>query len=252
MLTSPWFLPLMFVTGTAAGIVNAFAAGGGLVTLPALLLSGLPAQNALGTNKFQSLFGNFTSALYYIRSGAVSLRSALSGIIYTAIGAVAGAVTVQHTGNQLLQTLLPFLLAAMIPLTVLTPDVGTVESKPRIPRRIFFPVAGLAFGFFDGFFGPGVGSFWTIALMFGVGLTVSKAIAYSKVLNCTSNIVAVLLFTSYNFIWFGAGLVMASGQILGAWIGSRFVTQHGPGKIRPIFVGFLVIATMKLFYNMLF
>jgi uncharacterized protein len=252
MLTSPWFLPLMFTAGTAAGIVNAFAAGGGLVTLPALLLSGMPAQNALGTNKFQSLFGNFTSALYYIRHGAVSLRSAFSGILFTAIGAAAGVAAVQHTGNHFLQTLLPFLLAAMIPLTVLMPDVGVIESRPRIPRRIFFPIAGLAFGFFDGFFGPGVGSFWTIALMFGIGFTVSKAIAYSKVLNCTSNIVAVLLFTSYSFVWFGVGLVMASGQILGAWVGAHFVVKYGPRKIRSIFIGFLVIATVKLFYDLLF
>jgi hypothetical protein len=250
MTDTSWFLPLLFLTGTAAGIVNAFAAGGGLVTLPALLLTGLPAQAALGTNKFQSLFGNFTSALYYIRGGAVSLSKAAPGIFFTAIGAAAGAVTVQHTGNQFLHTILPFLLAAMIPLTLLSPEEGMIESKPRISPRLFFPVAGLAFGFFDGFFGPGVGSFWTIALMFGLGFTVTKAIAYSKVLNCTSNIVAVLLYASFNFIWFGAGLVMASGQILGASIGARFVMKKGPKAIRPIFVGFLVLATLKLFYDL--
>jgi uncharacterized membrane protein YfcA len=118
-----------------------------------------------------------------------------------------------------------------------------------VPPAVFYPITGLAFGFFDGFFGPGIGSFWVLALMFGLGFSLAKSIAYSKVMNCTSNLVAVLLFAGGSMIWFGAGLVMAVGQISGAWLGSRYVIRSGARYLRPVYIGFVALATMKLFYD---
>jgi uncharacterized protein len=249
MAGTSWFLPLLFVGGIAAGLVNSVAAGGGLVSLPLLLLTGVPPQFALGTNKFQSSFGNFTSAAYYVRHGMASMRAATVGIVFTGIGAAAGSWAVQRVSNQMLADSLPFLLLAILLYTVFTPDPGLMGSKPRMLPGIFYPITGLAFGFFDGFFGPGIGSFWVMALMFGLGLTLAKAIAYSKVMNCTSNLVAVLLFAGGNMIWFTAGLVMAAGQISGAWIGSRYVVRSGARFLRPLYIAFVAIATLKLFYD---
>ncbi|MGA7161322.1 MAG: TSUP family transporter [Bacteroidota bacterium] len=249
MLGSLWLYPFLFCVGAAAGLVDSIAGGGGLITLPVALAVGMPPKIALGTNKFQSSFGSFTATYYYLKNGVINLRSVRLGIFFTLAGAAAGAWCVQQVNSDILNHLIPFLLLAIVVYTFLSPNFGDVDRRPRISASSFFIVAGLALGFYDGFFGPGVGSFWAMALVLLRGMDLKKATGATKLLNFTSNIVSCIIFLTSGFVWFGAGLAMAAGEIVGAKIGSQMVVKKGTALIRPLYITIVVATTLKLLYN---
>jgi uncharacterized membrane protein YfcA len=252
MPDAAWLYPLLFAGALVAGWVDSIAGGGGLVTIPLLLWVGLPPQMVLGTNKFQASFGSYTAAHHYVRRGVVPLRQAVPGIIFTLIGAAAGTWAVQQIAGDLLNSLIPLFLLAIAVYMLFTPSLGHREVSPRMPRMMFFAVFGLLLGFYDGFFGPGVGSFWAIALVLGLGLNLTTATGYTKIMNFTSNIVSCLLFMAGGQVLFGAGLVMAAGQIIGARLGAGMVIRKGVRFIRPIFVTMVILTTLKLLANRFF
>ena len=249
MLGSFWIYPFLLCTGVVAGLIDSIAGGGGLITLPVALAVGMPPKIALGTNKFQSSFGSFTATYYYVKHGIVSFRGARLGIIFTLIGAAAGAWGVQQIDSGILNHVIPFLLLAILIYTLLTPKFGDVDKRPRISAFLFFVIAGLVLGFYDGFFGPGVGSFWAMAFVFWRGMDLTKATGATKLMNFTSNIVSCIIFLAGGFVWFGAGLAMAAGEIIGARIGSHMVIRKGTSLIRPIYVTIVVVTTLRLLYN---
>jgi len=249
MLGSYWIYPFLFCTGIAAGLIDSIAGGGGLITLPVALAVGMPPKIALGTNKFQSSFGSFTATYYYVKHGIVGIRQARLGIVFTLIGAAAGAWGVQHVNSDILSHVIPFLLLAIVIYTLLSPKFGNVDKHPRISSSLFFIVAGLLLGFYDGFFGPGVGSFWAMAFVFWCGMDLTKATGATKLMNFTSNIVSCIIFLAGGFVWFGAGLAMAAGEIIGARIGSHMVIRKGTSLIRPIYITIVVATTLKLLYS---
>ncbi len=233
-------------------MIDAIAGGGGLIALPALLSVGVPPQIALGTNKFQSSFGSFTASLYYWRKGLVDLRKARLGIIFTFIGAAIGSWFVQQIHAEVLNTIIPLLLFVIALYTILTPSLGHTEIHPRVTQLNFFIVAGIGFGFYDGFFGPGVGSFWAIAFIFFLGFDIKRATGHTKVMNFTSNIISVIVFALGGSIWIVHGIVMAIGQTIGAQIGARLAVKKGIAIIRPLFI-IIVFATIgKLLYSRFF
>jgi uncharacterized membrane protein YfcA len=238
--------PLLFFTGLFAGAIDAIAGGGGLITLPVLLSLGMPPKLALGTNKFQSSFGSFTASAYYARKGVVKVGDATAGIVFTLIGAGLGAWSVQQIESDLLGKMVPFLLLAIALYAFFTPKLGEVHSAPRIRPTMFYVVAGLLLGFYDGFFGPGVGSFWTIAFVFGLGFDLMKATGYTKVMNFVSNIVSLVMFAIGGYIWFFAGGIMAIGQILGARLGSSLAVKKGARFIRPLYIVMVLATIIKM------
>lgn len=252
MSDAVWFYPLLFVGALTAGWVDSIAGGGGLVTIPLLLWVGLPPQMALGTNKFQASFGSFTAAHHYVRRGVVPLRQAIHGIVFTLIGSAIGTWAVQQIAGDLLNDIIPLLLLAIAVYMLFTPSLGRRELAPRMSRVLFFAVFGVLLGFYDGFFGPGVGSFWAIALVLGLGFNLTTATGYTKVMNFTSNIVSCLLFMAGGQVLFAAGLVMAAGQIIGARLGAGMVISKGVRFIRPIFVTMVILTTIKLLANRFF
>ncbi len=165
------------------------------------------------------------------------------------VGAAAGAWGVQQVNSAVLNHVIPFLLLAIVIYTVVTPKFGDVVKRPRTPALLFFIVAGLGLGFYDGFFGPGVGSFWAIALVFWRGMDLTKATGSTKLMNFTSNIVSCIIFLAGGYVWFGAGLTMAAGEIIGAGIGSHLVIRKGTALIRPIYITIVIATTLKLLYN---
>ncbi len=249
MLTSVWLHLILFLTGAVAGWIDSIAGGGGLITIPVLLGIGLPPQLALGTNKFQASFGSFTAAYYYVHKEVVDLAEAVAGIIWTLVGAAAGTIAVQHIDPGLLNLLIPILLLAIAVYMIFSPVLGEAERRPRVPRKLFYVCAGLAFGFYDGFFGPGVGSFWAIAFVTGLGFSLTRATGFTKVMNFTSNVVSFLLFFAGGNVLFTEGASMAVGQIVGARFGSALVVRRGARFIRPIFIGVVILTTLKLLYN---
>lgn len=231
-----WHFPLLFIVGLIAGTVDAIAGGGGLITLPALLTLGLPVPVAFGTNKLQSSFGSVSASRHFIHEGAVSLRECRLGIVMTLIGALLGTFAVQQINTGILAAIVPWMLAAILVYTLLKPAAGLKEHAPRLSATTFFVGFGLGLGFYDGFFGPGVGSFWAISLVLVQGRTFAGATAVTKIMNATSNLASLALFAIGGHIHYGAGLAMAAGQLLGGRLGAGLVVTRGARFVRPIFI----------------
>jgi uncharacterized membrane protein YfcA len=243
-----WVYPLLFLTGLAAGVVDSIAGGGGLIAMPMLLTLGMPVPFALGTNKFQSTCGTMASSWTYARSGLVNFRACRLGIAATFLGAVIGVLTVQHTDQRLLAKLIPWLLAVVFLYTVFRPHMGAQDQPPRLRENVFFPVFGLGLGFYDGFFGPGVGSLWAICLIVLLGQNFAKATAYTKVMNLASNVASIALFAYAGMVHYRAGVAMGAGQLIGARLGSKMVIRKGAQFIRPIFLTIVGLTLMRLFW----
>ncbi len=243
---TPWMYPVLFAGGLLAGWIDAIAGGGGMVTVPLLLSLGLPPQMVLGTNKFQASFGSFTAARHYVRAGVVPLADAWTGILYTLAGSAIGTIAVQQIDASVLNVVIPFLLLGIAVYMLLTPDLGSIQGRPKIPRLMFYTSMGLLLGFYDGFFGPGVGSFWAMAFVLGLGFHLTRATGYTKVMNFTSNIVSFVVFGLGGHILWLPGAVMALGQILGARLGSGMVVKRGARFIRPVFIVMVILTTLKL------
>ncbi len=252
MLHSAWLYPVLFLTGLSAGLVDSIAGGGGLITIPVMLGVGMPPHIVLGTNKFQGTFGSFTATYYYSRHRIVQWREAVSGILFTAAGAAAGAYAVQHIDSAFLGKLIPVLLVVVLVYVAATPALGERDEHARTTPNIFYLAAGLALGFYDGFFGPGVGSFWAVAFVLALGFNLQKATGYTKLMNFTSNIISLAVFIAGGVVWFEAGIVMAAGQIIGSRLGAKLVIRKGVRFIKPVFLVVVFVTVCKLFYTQFF
>ncbi len=240
---------LLFLFGFLAGFIDSIAGGGGLISLPALLFAGLPPQLALGTNKLQSSFGSFTASLNYIKNKKAELKQAVPGILFVFIGAGTGTSLVQVIESALLQKLIPFLLLLVLLYIVFSPDISDHDAAPRMKRGIFYGVFGLLIGFYDGFFGPGTGNFWVVMFIALLGYNLVKATAYTKIMNFTSNITALVFFALGGNVCYRTGFIMAAGQLIGARLGSNMVIRRGKSIVRPLFIIIVTIIIINLFYK---
>ena len=189
-----WRWPLLFVTGLAAGFVDSVAGGGGLITLPVLLSCGLGPTSALGTNKLQASFGSASAAGHYLFAQIVSPRECVRGFVLTAVGAALGAFAVEHANPALLRKAIPILLLLVALYVLVKPSLGCEDRSARLSRSPFELIFGLGLGFYDGFFGPGTGTFWAMACVLFLGYNLTRATAYSKVMNFASNLSSLCLF----------------------------------------------------------
>ncbi|THB80421.1 MAG: hypothetical protein D3926_07305 [Desulfobacteraceae bacterium] len=242
-------LVLFFIAGLCAGFVDSIAGGGGLISLPVLLFAGLPPQVALGTNKLQSSFGSFSAAFNYVSKGTIELKGSLLGICFTFIGAVSGAFVIQQMDAAFLKHLVPILLLLVFFYTLLSPDLGRTDRAPKIPSAPFFILFGMLLGFYDGFFGPGTGSFWTASLLVVLGLNMTRAVGMTKIMNFTSNFVALIVFIIGGNVAYAIGIVMAVGQLIGARIGSNMAIERGTAFIRPLFLTVVFLTIVRLVYQ---
>ncbi len=227
---------LLILAGVLAGFMNAVAGGGGVLSLPALLAVGLPPHLALGTNKLQASFGTLAATLKFHRADALHWRPLAAGIAWTALGAVLGALAVQNLPADGLRRLVPILLVAILIYTLVLPDLGSRPSRARCPRGLFGLLAGLSLGFYDGFFGPGVGSFWTLAWISLAGATLREATVNGRVMNAASNVASLAVFLAGGQVWFAAGLAMGAAQAAGAWLGAHLALVRGHRFIRAVFL----------------
>jgi len=248
-MIQPWQYPLLFATGLAAGFVDSIAGGGGLISLPVLLNCGLGPRAALGTNKLQGTFGSGSATWHYAQAKTVPLRDCTRGFFFSFLGAALGAVTVQRVQPSFLKQVIPILLVAVAVYILIKPNLGSVELHPRMKRGCFDVIFGLALGFYDGFFGPGVGTFWVMAYVLGLGFNLTRATGYTKVMNFASNLSSLALFLLGGNVYFLAGLTMGAGQALGARVGARMVISKGTKFIRPIFILVVLAITLKLIYE---
>jgi len=243
------WLPVLGLAGLAAGWLDSIAGGGGLIALPALLLSGMNPLQALATNKLQGSFGAFTAAFNYTRQGWIDLGWARWLILASFIGAAAGTALVQSVDLSLIDNALPPLLGLTALYFLLSPRISDVDQHPRIGRLGYGLTAAPLIGFYDGFFGPGTGSFFTLSAVALLGARATRAVALTKLLNFASNIASLAVFVAGGQVIWTVGGAMVLGQALGAWLGSNMAIRRGVGLIRPLVVVVCLIMMAKLGYD---
>ncbi|MDW6001835.1 TSUP family transporter [Vibrio mangrovi] len=240
----------LFVVAMVAGVIDSIAGGGGLLTVPALLLGGMSPVMALGTNRFQAVIGETTAFLTFWRYRQIQMTGLMLGVTFTAGGAVLGSYTVRWIDKSLLEMLIPVLMVAISIYSVFSGRLKqSVVSEPRISRYSFMLLCGVVIGFYNGFFGPGTGSIWIIAFITLLGLTIKQASVMTKPLNLTGNAVSLCLFISFGYVDYMAGIVMGFGQVFGAIIGSKIVISNGDRIVRPVFISVTLLMTCKLVYE---
>lgn len=242
-------LLLLVLVGLVAGFVDSIAGGGGLISIPALLATGMPPTMALATNKLQSSFGAFSATLYFYRRGLINLKEMRLAIFCTFAGSAFGTLVVQQIDASQLSRILPFLLAAFACYFLFSPRVSDEDSHRRMKENSFAFLIGTSVGFYDGFFGPGTGSFFAVAFVALAGYGIAKATAHTKLLNLTSNLASLLFFALGGQVLWVIGLTMACGQILGARLGSRLVVSKGVKIIRPLLVVVSLAMSVRLLWQ---
>lgn len=242
---------MLFGVGLTAGFVDAIAGGGGLITVPALLWAGLPPAVALGTNKLQSSCGTTVAVWNYSRAELIPWKRLRIPIALAFLSAMAGSWAVSNVPRDLLRRCIPILLGCVAVYTWRQPSLGRVARPARWSWTVGLTVAAVVLGFYDGFMGPGTGSFWTLVLVVGFGLELSSATGTTKALNLASNLGSLILFASTGLIDIQIGLIMAAGQLVGARLGSGLVIRRGAALIRPVFLTVVIALTLKLFWDVL-
>lgn len=246
----PLILIALMAVGMLAGFVDAIAGGGGMITVPALIAAGLPPVAALGTNKMQSVVGTAMAVLTYWRRGFVDLRALVPAVLLTFAGSMLGALAVSSLDTHILDIAVPVALIGIALYFLFGPKLSDADRAARLPFALFVPVMGFLIGFYDGIFGPGTGSFFTVGfvLLFGLGLT--RATGSTKVLNMTSNLAALFIFIPSGFVVWPVAIVMAVGQVIGGYIGARTGIRFGARLIRPLVVVISIALAIKLlFFN---
>ncbi|WP_206240344.1 TSUP family transporter [Novosphingobium terrae] len=243
-----WIYPALTATSVFAGFVDAVAGGGGLITVPALIYAGLPPAMVLGTNKAQSACGTAMATWRYHRAGLFELRPSLPGAAAVFLGAMIGTLVVSHLKAEWLRLIVPALLMAISLYTLLSPRMSDADAHARVSPRGYLP-AGTAVGFYDGFFGPGAGQFYTMSLVTLRGMGLTRATALTKLFNMTSNIASIIVFAAGGKIMWLLGGCMAAGAMSGAWIGSHMASRLGAKVIRPLLVVVSLSMTGKLVWG---
>jgi hypothetical protein len=246
MTPEPEVIAALVLAAAGAGFIDAIAGGGGLITLPSLLLAGLAPVEALATNKLQGTFGVAAASRMFLRAGQIEPRALLLPVIATFVGAALGALSVQFQDPSRLRAIIPLLLIAVSIYFACGIRLHETQAPASpLPTR---PVAaiGAAVGFYDGFFGPGAGSFYLLGLTLLAALPLLQATANTKVLNFASNLAALTVFVLTGEVNYVVGLAMAAGQYAGASLGARAALRSGVSLIRPLVVAVSLAIAIKL------
>lgn len=246
MTLEPLVVVGLFVVALAAGFVDSIAGGGGLLTVPALLAAGLPPTTALATNKVQSTMGAFTAAATYTRGGAVRPRELAPPILTVLVGAAIGTLVLTRIDAARLEAVLPWLLLGVAGYVAARPRLGEVTTAARVRPRTYTLTVAPLIGAYDGFLGPGTGSFFAVTLVGLRGHDLTRATATTKVLNLTSNLTALAVFAIAGAPAWALGAVMALGQTIGAGLGARSVLRRGAGLVRPALVVISTALSIRL------
>ncbi len=231
MTPPPATIALLSLAALAAGVVDAIAGGGGLVTVPALLAAGLPPALALGTNKGQSVFGSGAALLRFARAGLVDRRMARITFPAGLAGSLGGAALVLLVPAGALRPVVLVLLVVVAAVLALRPAAPAPRAPGHHPAWIAGAIA-LVIGAYDGFFGPGTGTFLIFAFVVFLGARMQQASADAKVVNFASNLAAVALFASRGVVVWPVALPMAVGQFAGGTLGAHLAVRGGDRLVR--------------------
>nr|WP_243735276.1 TSUP family transporter [Paenibacillus turpanensis] len=242
----------MIGAGFLAAFIDSIVGGGGLISLPALLLAGLPPGIAIGTNKLGGTFSSLTSTLSFLRSGKIHLKLAMSLFGFSFVGSAIGSYIITLLPSAFLKPMVIVLLALVTIYTLFKKNWGKESTYTDITTKKWVLSAVIAFiiGFYDGFFGPGTGSFLLFAFLL-LGFDFVTAAGNARMLNFASNIASLLTFIALKHINFYYGLPMAVAMIAGAWIGSRFAIRNGSTFVKPLFITMSTLLIGKQIWDLL-
>ncbi|MCV2863190.1 TSUP family transporter [Albidovulum sediminicola] len=227
---------LLVAAAFLAGFVDAIAGGGGLITVPALMLAGLSPLEALSTNKVQGVFGAATAALSYARAGHVNLRRQIRAAAVAFGCGMAGAFLAGLVPTEGLRMALPVVLIGIAVFFAVKPGLGDLDRAERIAPAMFTLGVVPWIAAYDGLIGPGAGSFYMIGFVTLAGYGVLRATAHTKLLNFASNLGGLVAFAAQGAPLWGLGLAMGLAQIAGARLGAHVAMRRGARIIKPLLV----------------
>lgn len=242
--------PLVFL----AGFVDSIAGGGGLISLPAYIIAGVPAHFAIGTNKLSSSLGTSVSTARYLKNGYLKGRSMIRLAVCAAAASLAGSAIGSSLSLMVSEKLLKNMMIVVLPVVAFyamrNKNLGNGdEQREQLPEKAALAVAVLSaflLGIYDGFYGPGTGTFLLLMLTGAIRMEVRRASALTKVLNLSSNAAALVNFIINGTICYGLGLTAAVFCIAGHYIGSGLVVHNGQKIVRPVILIVLVILFIKV------
>lgn len=241
--------PLIFL----AGFVDSVAGGGGVISLPAYLIAGVPIKLAAGTNKFANGCGTALASYKYITSGNVNWLCAIPAAVGSLLGSAAGTSLAVYMREDILQMVVLATLPVVALVLFFARGFGQVEKPPKTNRQTLLLSAGIgtAVGMYDGLVGPGTGTFLTIGFSVALGYTLLKSAGCAKIANLASNVASMVIFFLHGDILFSVGIPAMVCSMLGNYVGSRFAIRGGSGKIRHVMFLVLGLLFLKLGLNVL-
>jgi uncharacterized membrane protein YfcA len=236
---------LLMVAAFVAGTIDAIAGGGGLITIPALMAAGVPPVQAIATNKLQSTFGTGGAVIAYARKGHVDLRRFAVPALASFVGSAIGAYVLTQVDSSFLAGFLPLLLIGIVIYFATAKRVSDEDRHSRAGPALLVAVV-LVIGGYDGFFGPGTGSFFTTALvaLFGMGLL--RAVAHTKLLNFASNLAGLAVLVLGGHVLWITGFAMGLASIAGGQVGAYSAMRFGAGVARPLLIIVSIALTLAL------
>ncbi len=229
-------LAILAVVALVAGFLDTLAGGGGLLTLPALLLAGVPPLQALGTNKLQGSFGTGMATWQVIRRGRVRWADARRPMLWAFLGSVAGSIAIQFADSDTLRFVIPVVLAAIAAYFAFVPRAHHPPGRERLGAAPYEATVVPAIGAYDGAFGPGTGSLFALAGVTLRNQPLVSSTAVAKTLNFATNIASLLVFAFAGKMAWAAGAAMIGGQLAGAYVASHVLFRVSPVVLRVLIV----------------
>ncbi|MDN7141499.1 TSUP family transporter [Pseudomonas sp. JQ170] len=230
----------------AAGFFDAIAGGGGLITLPVLFVAGIDPLAAIATNKFQAASATVSATVAFARKGMIEWKSGLPMAALSCAGGALGALSVSLVPKGFLQACVPVLLVLVAAYFAFSPKPDEHPRKAKISISVFCLAVAPVIGFYDGVFGPGVGSFFMVACVILLGQPLLQAVCNSKLLNAACNLGALAVFSLSGAIVWPLALAMAGAAFVGAQLGARCAVHFGPRLIKPLLVCVCCFMALKL------
>ncbi|GAA6171641.1 TSUP family transporter [Colwellia sp. KU-HH00111] len=243
-------LSILFIVAVVAGLLDTLAGGGGLIALPALILSGVGPLAALGTNKLQGSMGTATATFLMIKNKRVKWHDVKNIMLFAFIGATIGSIAIQFVNPEILNYVIPVVISFIGVYFLISPTPSEEQAKPKLSQRSYNNIVVPAIGCYDGFFGPGTGSFFALAGISLRGYGIIKSTAIAKTLNFSTNIASLIIFLFAGKIVWTIGVVMMFGQVIGAWLGSHCLFSINPKLLRMLVVIMCFGMLIKYSYDM--
>lgn len=243
-------LVLLAVAGAFAGFVDSIVGGGGLISVPAMLLTNLPPSMALGSNKLSSIFGAGSASITFLRNHMVDFSLVRKLLPFTFIGSMIGTLAVVSLPPLYVKPIIIVLLVCVTLFVVFKKDWGEINRTSAVAGKALYICMAFALGIgvYDGFIGPGTGTFLIMGFIF-TGFDFLHASANAKILNFTSNLASLIVFFCLGRVNIKYGLATGVGQIIGAYLGSHLAIAKGSSLVRVVFLSVTTVMLLKLVYD---